>query len=64
MFTLLRRVALPLAALSVLLSLSACVVYPLGGFGGYGHPHGYYGGGGGGYGGGHPGYGYGHGYYH
>ena len=62
MFTLLRRLALPLAALSLLFSLTACVVYPVGG--GYGRPHGYYYGGyGGGY-YGHPG-GYGHGgYYH
>lgn len=63
MFTLLRRVGLPVAAFSLLLSLTACVVYPAGG-GYYGRPHGYYYGGydGGYY--GHHGY-YGHGgYYH
>ena len=51
MFTLLRRVGLPVAAMSLLISLAGCVVYPIGGGGGgyYGHPHyyhPYYGGGG------------------
>jgi hypothetical protein len=51
MLTLLRRIGLPVAALTLLISLAGCVVYPVGGGGGYyGHAH-YY----------HPHYG---GYYH
>jgi hypothetical protein len=61
MLTLLHRIGLPVAAMSLLISLAGCVVYPIGGGGGggyYGHPHyahPYYGGGG---------YGGGHYYYH
>jgi hypothetical protein len=40
MLTLLHRVGLPVAAMSLLISLAGCVVYPVGGGGGYyGHPH-------------------------
>lgn len=51
MSTLLRRLALPVAAMSLLITLAGCVVYPAGG-GYYERPHAYYWGHGGGYGGG------------
>ena len=35
MLTLLRRIGLPVAALTLLISLAGCVVYPVGGGGGY-----------------------------
>ena len=63
MLTLLRRIGVPVAALSLLVTLAGCVVYPAGG-GYYERPHGYWGHPyGGGYGGG---YGYGGGghYWH
>ncbi|HVJ34070.1 MAG TPA: hypothetical protein VND94_13215 [Terriglobia bacterium] len=41
MFILLRRVGLPVAALSLLIALAGCIVYPAGGY--YSHPHGYWG---------------------
>ncbi|HVJ42207.1 MAG TPA: hypothetical protein VM639_11945 [Dongiaceae bacterium] len=41
MLTLLRRLGLPVAAMSLLIGLAGCVVYPVGG-GYYGHPHGGY----------------------
>jgi hypothetical protein len=57
MLTLLRRVGLPVAAMPLLICLAGCVVYPVGGGGGYyGHPHYYHPYGGGYYGG--------HSYYH
>jgi|GEM_PF-5718695 hypothetical protein len=53
MLTLLRRIGVPVAALSLLVTLAGCVVYPAGG-GYYERPHGYWGHGGG-YGGGYGG---------
>ena len=47
MLTQLRRIGLPVAALSLLISLAGCVVYPVGGGGhyyGHSHYHSYYGG--------------------
>ena len=42
MLTLLRRIGLPVAALTLLVSLAGCVVYPVGGGGYYSHPHYYH----------------------
>lgn len=42
MLTQLRRVGLPVAAISLLISLAGCVVYPVGGGGYYGRPHSYH----------------------